>query len=45
MVLGYDELKENRIKVKNMKSGDQVSLSLGDDFVRNFLHKYHSKLN
>jgi len=40
MILGYDELKENRVKVKDMKSGEQISLSFGNDFVQSFLSKF-----
>lgn len=37
MVLGEDELRENRAEIKNMKTGDKRKISLGEDFTDEYL--------
>ena len=36
LVLGDNELEENRAKVKNMTTGEQTELALDESFAENF---------
>lgn len=37
LVLGDDELKHNQAELKNMKTGEKTSISLGDTFLPEFV--------
>ncbi|WP_322184236.1 histidine--tRNA ligase [Neglectibacter caecimuris] len=37
LVLGEDELRENKAELKNMKTGEKKKISLGDDFTDEYL--------
>lgn len=37
IVLGSDEIANNKAKLKNMQTGEQLEISLGDDFAEKFL--------
>lgn len=37
LVLGDNELAEKKAKMKNMKTGEETEISLGDDFMNDYL--------
>ena len=40
MVIGDDDISENRAKVKNMANGEQFEVPLDEEFLNSFLEKY-----
>lgn len=40
LVLGEDELQNNKARLKNMKTGEQVEIRLGEDFFQDFAQAY-----
>ena len=44
MVLGDDELSNNRAKVKNMETGELTDVSLGEGFFADFAGVYNEAM-
>ena len=40
MVLGDDEIKNRKAKIRNMKTGEEVEIDLGEDFFAGFFALY-----